>query len=242
MRIRDITVGADYAVTVPRKRELANDAERCLADKSLWVAVTLERSDLLYYFPKGQHPTYGFKARVLAKSLPHGKADLGVMVEFTYRIDLDDDAPQRTDTRVIHASRVLATWDDWLLRKAALELERERAWAPAGAGAGTAPGSGRADRPGQTAGGTQPAGGRAPTRTGAHVIPCPNCGSDRVQAHEAYGADSPILWAQCQDCPEGFDVRVSWDGVTPAPVIYHDPVAGYHQADEPCPLCHDERS
>jgi hypothetical protein len=90
--------------------------------------VVLEDSRLLYHFPRGQHPTWGFRARVVAKSLPHGKTDLGVMVEFTYRIDLDEDAPQRIGTRVIHASRVLATWDDWLLDKAAWELERERAW------------------------------------------------------------------------------------------------------------------
>jgi hypothetical protein len=127
VKIRDITVGEDYCVTVPRKRELASDAERQLAGHSLTASVVLEDSRLLYHFPRGQHPTWGFKARVLAKSLPRGKTDLGVMVEFTYRIDLDEDAPQRTDTRVIHASRVLATWDDWLLDKAARQLEWERA-------------------------------------------------------------------------------------------------------------------
>jgi hypothetical protein len=127
VKIRDITVGEDYCVTVPRKRELASDAERQLADHSLTASVVLERSDLLYNFPTGQHPTWGFRARVVAKSLPCGKTDLGVMVEFAYRIGARDDAPERTETRVIHASRVLATWDDWLLDKAARELERERA-------------------------------------------------------------------------------------------------------------------
>jgi hypothetical protein len=127
VKIRDITVGEDYAVTVPRKRELANDAERQLADHSLTASVVLEDSELLYHFPRGQHPAYGFRARVVAKSLPHGKTDLGVMVEFTYRIGGWDDAPERSETRVIHASRVLATWDDWLLHKAARELDSERA-------------------------------------------------------------------------------------------------------------------
>jgi hypothetical protein len=129
VKIRDIIVGEDYAVTVRRKRELASGAERQLAAESLTAAVVLGDSELLYHFPRGQHPTYGFKAQVVAKSLPHGRTDLGVMVEFTYRIGWPDDAPERTETRVIHASRVLATWDNWLLRKAALELERERAMA-----------------------------------------------------------------------------------------------------------------
>jgi hypothetical protein len=128
MRIRDIIVGEDYAVTVPRKRELASDAERQLADHSLTAAVVLASSELLYNLPPGQHPRWGFRARVVAKSLPHGKTDLGVMVQFTYRTGWRDEAPERTEARVIHASRVKATWDDWLLDKAAWELERERAW------------------------------------------------------------------------------------------------------------------
>jgi hypothetical protein len=127
VRIRDISVGEDYCVTVPRKRELASDAERQLADRSLTASVVLEDSRLLYHFPRGQHPTWGFKARVVAKSLPHGKTDLGVMVEFTYRTSARGDAPEQTESRVIHAGRVLATWDDWLLDKAARKLERERA-------------------------------------------------------------------------------------------------------------------
>jgi hypothetical protein len=127
VKIRDIIMGEDYRVTVPRRRELASDAERQLADHSLTASVVLEDSLLLYHFPVGQHPTWGFRARVVTKSLPCGKTDLGVMVEFTYRIGWRDDDPERTETRVIHASRVLATWDDWLLDKAARELERERA-------------------------------------------------------------------------------------------------------------------
>jgi hypothetical protein len=72
---------------------------------------------------------------------------------------------------------------------------------------------------------------------------CPNCGSSRVKAYEVDGYEPDVLYAQCQDCPEGWDVRVTAEGVVAAPVIYHGPGSGWdgpphgHRESEPCVLC-----
>jgi hypothetical protein len=76
MRIRDIIVGEDYCVTVPRKRELASDAEQQLADHSLTASVVLASSELLYNLPPGQHPRWGFRARVWPRACPTARPTL----------------------------------------------------------------------------------------------------------------------------------------------------------------------
>jgi hypothetical protein len=60
------------------------------------------------------------------------------------------------------------------------------------------------------------------------VIPCPRCGSDGIRtiADRPYPDEPDIVFCECQSCGKGFDARVSWEGVEPAPVVYD---RGTHQ-------------
>lgn len=124
MRLRDIEVGADYAVTLPRKLPLT-DAERWQRDQNPHPFRSLDYDDafLRYSFPVGQHHAYGFRATVVAKGVPSGKTTQGVTVTFTYRTKLDDDAPEATDTRTIHTSRVLEPWADFEARQLQRDMD-----------------------------------------------------------------------------------------------------------------------
>jgi hypothetical protein len=71
---------------------------------------------------------------------------------------------------------------------------------------------------------------------------CPSCGSDCIRALEVdYPGEPDILYAQCQQCPEGWDVRVTANGVEAAAVIDHGPETGFapycHREGTPCVLC-----
>jgi hypothetical protein len=77
------------------------------------------------------------------------------------------------------------------------------------------------------------------------VIACPACGSDRVQARDAYPDEPEIMAATCQapGCGASFDVRVTAAGVELAPVTYHGPSSGWdgpphiHREGAACVLC-----
>jgi hypothetical protein len=62
-------------------------------------------------------------------------------------------------------------------------------------------------------------------------------------AHDAPYGEPGIMLAECQRCRKSFDVRVTAEGVEPAPVVVHGPESAWtgrpdaHREWEPCVLC-----